>query len=353
MPRLTSHGEVVYHQQSQGRLSHPFWGDYRQYWPHEAKPDMSNPSSCGSCGGGQAAPANNPPPTLDAWFTHAASKPSDFHEHVAFIRDIATGCESVTELSKWGKPFLIAAAAGKPKKLISVSPGKKAEWPGIAHVAKGHTEFVGVIGDSLTVEIEETDLLFCDTDHTADRVYGELTKHAPKVRKRIAIHTTTVYGETGDNGGPGVLPAIRRFVREHPEWTVWKRFNNNNGLMVLSRDPADKKQLPPMWKQAINFAKAKTRHMLNGGRYLPLPLAQERLAECLLCDQRTGERCGDCSCWLYRVGDEAPVNAGQPGKVFHPADSCPYGYWRERPNDGVEMTPDEVKAMLEEGAAQQ
>jgi hypothetical protein len=33
----------------------------------------------------------------------------------------------------------------------------------------------------------------------------------------------------------GIWPAIDEFLQKYPEWTIEKRFTNNNGLTILSK----------------------------------------------------------------------------------------------------------------------
>jgi len=70
---------------------------------------------------------------------------------------------------------------------------------------------------SLSVDIASCDLLFIDTRHTADQLTWELQRHAGKVRQRIVLHDTQILGERGEDGGPGLLVALRAFLREFPE----------------------------------------------------------------------------------------------------------------------------------------
>ena len=112
------------------------------------------------------------------------------------------------------------------------------------------TNFEFLQGDSLSVEIEETDLLFIDTKHVGDQLWAELSKHALRVRRWIALHDTQLFGEQGEDGGAGLLPALRRFLRENPKWSVVYHTQANHGLTVTGRD---KPVLPSKIKMAANF----------------------------------------------------------------------------------------------------
>jgi hypothetical protein len=316
--RFTSHGEVVFEPSSGGRIVHPFWGDYRTWWPHEARPAQPQQGGCNSCNKQPPAPAIFA--SVGEWFDRMKSVPSDFHEHMDTVRSLASQCETAVELSAWLKPALLALAAGKPKVLKSYCPGKKPEWDQLAQLVAGSTDFAAVQADSLQAEPIAHDLLFIDTRHTAERVYAELARWAPSCRRWIVLHTTVTFGERGDDGGAGVLPAVRRFLQEHPEWTVKFHHRNNHGLICLTRDRADKKELPPLWKQGWNVLKASWRAgdnvMKDYGPLAGTEAQEKRLALCTLCASRNGERCGECGC---------PIDK----KTSQPTEMCPLGLWHQ------------------------
>jgi len=310
--RFTSHGEVCYEASSQGRLQHPFWGDYRQYWPLEAKPAVAQ--SCGTCGGQPPQPIVTAS-SLEEWFEQTKARPSDFHEHMDTMRDLASQSKVCVELSAWGKPALLAMAAGKPDKLLSICHAPKGEWTILDKLLPG---FEGIVSESLKSTPVTCDLLFIDTLHQAERLHDELERWAPYCKKWIAVHCTRTYGEVGDHGGPGVLPAIRRYIKDHPEWSVkWHR-HENHGLILMTCDPADKKALPSKWKQAVNAAKASWRAgqsvLGNMGEWAGTLKQDERLALCLVCESLNGGACAECGC---------PVE----NKSSFPTEECPLGRW--------------------------
>ena len=97
-------------------------------------------------------------------------------------------------------------------------------------------DFQFKIANTLDLEIEETDLLFLDTDHTYNQVKGELSLHGNKSKKFIIFHDTTTFEFKGMNGDTiGLWPAIEEFMSENPHWVICERFNNNNGLTILKR----------------------------------------------------------------------------------------------------------------------
>jgi hypothetical protein len=101
-------------------------------------------------------------------------------------------------------------------------------------VAGGHA-FEFKLGDSRTVDIDTTDLLFIDTFHSGIQLWEELTRHHRSVRRWIVLHDTITFGETGENGEPGLMSAVKSFVTEFPQWSIVAEYLNNNGLTVLGR----------------------------------------------------------------------------------------------------------------------
>ena len=308
MPRLTSHGEVVFHAHSNGRTQHPFWGDASQYWPGtEVVPTVSIPPGCNTCGG-QPAPMAPPPfATIDEWYADAQTRPSDFHMHVRTLKELADQCETVAEISFWDdKPAIVALAASKAAKVISVRAIPKRVW-GTLRIFR--PDFLMASNDD---EVRDgVDLLFIDENHRAEEVFQSLAKYAPNVRRYLVIHCTTdPYGETGDDGGPGVMPGVRRFLNENREWTAIRHDKTNHGLIVLSRDDRDKKQPPGMIRQAMNFAKALASHAKDGNRLVNDRVYELRMAECLTCPERAGDQCAACGCPVDKKASWASESCG-------------------------------------------
>jgi hypothetical protein len=178
------------------------------------------------------------------------------------------------------------------------------------------------------------DFLFIDIKHTASEILACLTKHAPNVRKWIALYGTQKFGEWGEDGGLGVLPGLRAFVKENmAEWCVKSDTDAGGGLTVISRDPADRPAIEPgKGKQVFNFAVAKLKmwagKVTGQLNIVPEEVAQERLDICALCPKRAGDRCSKCGCWLVEVPDGQPL-AGHPGRAMIAQMPCPLAKWNE------------------------
>lgn len=276
-------------------------------------------AGCKTCGGAKQITG-----TLEEAFQRAATTKSDINEHAPALKALAAQCEHVTEFGHRPAVSTVALLAGQPKRFVTYSDTVSAEANSLGGVAEP-TSYEPRVGSSLTADIEETDLLFIDTKHTAPHLNAELERHAPKVRKWIALHDTVVFGERGEDGGPGLLPAMRKFVAEHPEWFVWSHVNNNHGFTVLSRREEDKPKLPPIITRAKNFAIAVAKHVADGGKKVTPEQLGERLDICSLCPQRVAsingskeDACSVCGCPLL---DEPRAKATWHSEV------CPLGKW--------------------------
>lgn len=137
----------------------------------------------------------------------------------------------------------------------------------------------------------------------------------------MVLHDTVTFGENGEDGGPGLLPGLRRFLREHSNWSVMQHFDNNNGLTVLTCSDKDRPDLPSLPKMAWNYTKALARHLAAGKPVLPAESVQKRLDICLTCPQRIENRCTVCGCHL----DQGPD--GKDGKAVWEDQECPLGKW--------------------------
>lgn len=187
---------------------------------------------------------------LDGVFEWCKAIERDLNRHLPVLKEWASKCESVTEFSE-RRESTVGLLAGRPKKLVSYNKendlliSSQGALHRVAAADPAIEFFQTIVGDSLEVPaIEETDLLFIDTQHHAERLTAELQKHGPRVRRAIIVHDTHLYGETGDNGGPGLNHALKEWVTNNPEWFVAYFTSNQFGLTVLSKHPDDRPSQP-------------------------------------------------------------------------------------------------------------
>lgn len=188
-------------------------------------------------------PDNSPGPVaaLLARYDAVCRTPSDINEHCHVLRALASECERVTEMGTRTGRSTTALAAAFPAALtcydLSISP--KAAALRSAVLAAGRTRMELVKGNTLEVDIDRTDMLFIDTLHTRAQLAAELSRHAGRVSKIIAMHDTTSFGSRDEKTGApgGLVAAIDGFLasEEGARWRVAERYPNNNGLTVLRR----------------------------------------------------------------------------------------------------------------------
>jgi hypothetical protein len=188
--------------------------------------------------------------TLERLYERAASEPSDINEHCPTLRRLAAQASHVTEFGMRRGVSTLAFLAAQPARLITYDLIRLAEVDSLQRLAGG-TAFEFRLGDTLSIDIELTDLLFIDTRHTAAQLSAELARHASKVRRWIALHDTQVYGEVGEDGGAGLLSALRNFLASHPEWRIEERYLNNNGLIVLGRTDIATRVRVKLWQKTF------------------------------------------------------------------------------------------------------
>lgn len=179
-------------------------------------------------------------------FLEACTGPSDIHEHLPLLKQLASACDHVTEMGmRWGTGSTVAFLAAQPKTLVSWDFDLKAivsQRVADLNSVRGKTDFQPRVGDTRLITTEPTDLLFIDTWHTAKQLQAELERHVSpledRVRKYLVFHDTVTFGDKGeDDSVPGLRAVIRWFQREQafPLWQLVEDRKNNNGLVVLSR----------------------------------------------------------------------------------------------------------------------
>lgn len=161
---------------------------------------------------------------------------SDINEHLPTLKKYGEMVDHITEFGVRTGRSTAAFLASTPSIMYSYDiTSRKFNYKLFKTLAE-KTEFVFTEGDTLKIEIEETDLLFIDTYHTYNQLRQELEKHPVRVRKYIIIHDTETFGEVGiDKKIPGLFKAIDEFVNINSNWIVKEKFINNNGLTILKR----------------------------------------------------------------------------------------------------------------------
>ena len=173
----------------------------------------------------------------ERYFNNGKLYAKDICEHLDILRTYASRSNHITELGVRRMVSTWAFILGDPQKLVSVdivSPSRYLKDDELfLNVVrdickKMEIDFLFVLNDSLKINIEETDLLFIDTDHTYNQLSQELNLHGNKSRKWIILHDT----ESCKNE---LWKAIDEFLLSNKQWYIRKIYKNNNGLTILER----------------------------------------------------------------------------------------------------------------------
>jgi hypothetical protein len=187
---------------------------------------------------------------------------SDIYMHLPVLYEYAKDCDHVTEMGARGGNSTRAFLYANPKKFVSYDyqytlpePHLVAEVKSLINIFEKakeqgvNCEYIGA--DVLTIQIEETDLLFIDTWHCYAQLKKELELHSHSVRKYIAFHDTFTFGQKGEgypkldvnhpnrdvmNGDGGIRKAIDEFLGENTNWSICYETEENNGLIIIEKN---------------------------------------------------------------------------------------------------------------------
>lgn len=171
---------------------------------------------------------------LEDLYYAAWKTPGNINEHLPVLRLLATESATVVEFGTNEARSTTALLAAQPAILTTwdISPSDQAE---ALREHSGRSRYEVRQGDSRYIEPVECDFLFIDTLHTRQQLEIELARHARGVKRWIALHDTVTFGERGEDGGLGLLHALRDFLGDHQEWRIVAEWHNNNGLTVIRR----------------------------------------------------------------------------------------------------------------------
>jgi hypothetical protein len=171
---------------------------------------------------------------LEFSYNFACTNRSDINEHIPVLTEYANSCEHVTEFGTRTGVSTWAWLASKAKTIRCFDIDKNVEeclkmhmFAAEKHASNKDFTFTCVSTTADKLEIEPTDLLFIDTDHTYEQCSKELKMHGHKVKKFIIFHDTTLF--------PELNKAIKEFLDDNKNWNTREVLTNNNGLTVLER----------------------------------------------------------------------------------------------------------------------
>lgn len=192
-------------------------------------------------------------------YQHSSKTPSDINEHVPVLKKLAKECSTVVEMgvrsmvSTWG---ILQGLSENPAPYrsylgIDLNHPPVESFELASHLARETgISFDFWQANNMEIDIEPTELLFIDTNHTYLQLTYELENFSPKVTKYIAMHDTSepfgyldeihyfsddIYPPEYDRNKRGLWLAVIDFLERHPEWTLQERRFNNHGFTILRR----------------------------------------------------------------------------------------------------------------------
>jgi len=180
-------------------------------------------------------------PNLDELYTEVCNTVTDVFKHCPTICELATKCQHITELGLNSLGVAVSVLASQPSKFICYGEkqGQVDLIKGRLEPLAGNTTFKAFLGNSLEIQIAETDMLILDTFHSYGQVKQELLRHAGSTRRYIVLLSTFAFSTRGEDGhAPGVGNAIMEFLADNKDWEVIYNLTHNNGMTVLEREPS-------------------------------------------------------------------------------------------------------------------
>lgn len=186
--------------------------------------------------------------TLTEFYERECRANTAISAHLPRLRELAEGCDVAVEFGvKRGASSSALLLGAKSVISFDIQPTDQALL--LKQIAP-HWDYR--LEDSRTADVPECDLLFVDSLHTYAQVRDELA-HADKVRRLIAFHDVTTFGEVGAVGETGrqawtyspgkmlpaqhagIRPAIDELMVRDDSWRIKARHVDSHGLLVLER----------------------------------------------------------------------------------------------------------------------
>lgn len=170
----------------------------------------------------------------------------DIRLHLPTLKEYADKCNVVIEMGVRHCISTFAFLASKANYVIGYDITQQPEVKKTIQMCwKENRSWEFYEANVLEVDIDECDMLFIDTFHTATQLNAELNRHAGKVKKYIAMHDTTTYWDKGEDGyehaapgmncGRGLKEAVLPFLDVNKEWLICHHSKECNGLLIIER----------------------------------------------------------------------------------------------------------------------
>lgn len=269
------------------------------------EPAEEQTKKCGTCGKSTPAPqvggcqscnsdhAPLPPLNADA----GMDRTFGFEPLIAKLSELSNGSNVVVDLGLSPQVSTVALLAGEPANMVVLAarPNRLLEELK-GRTARGKTNYAVFFNEVLNVNVPECDLLVIDTVRSGTRLSTDLAVQANKSRRWVAVIGTHAWGGRGEDGGPGLMAAVRNFLHHERQWTATWRSTEGIGMVVLSRSEEDKKRPPGLIRKGLNFTRALAEHVAAGKPLVDDATFEARLDHCMVCEHRNVDVCSKCGC---------------------------------------------------------
>lgn len=149
----------------------------------------------------------------------------------AEIKEKMQECDSYTELGVNQGATLAVALLRNPKTVraydIALAPYNKAKCHFDEYANEHNVDLIVKEADTLTISLDEVDLLYIDTLHRYDHLTKELKLHGHKAKKYIIFHDTFAQ--------KGLKQVVEEYVITNKEWSIVTDCQENVGFMTIKR----------------------------------------------------------------------------------------------------------------------
>jgi hypothetical protein len=159
---------------------------------------------------------------LEGKYQQALNNFSDIQEYLPHLRRYASECKHITEFGTRTAVSTTALLAAQPDVLITYDIGLQLQYLQDLERVKGRTNFQYRQGDTLVIDIDETDMLFIDTLHTYAQLKIELQRHKGNVRKYLAFHDTTGFRFVDEVPTPTEKKGLWTAIEEEMDSATWE-----------------------------------------------------------------------------------------------------------------------------------
>ena len=163
-------------------------------------------------------------------FQLACKNQTDINEHLPTLEKYANMCTHITELgTRFGNSTItfLHSAKNNGSRFVAYDPQTNEKIDYIKLLAKeNNVDFEMNIcmpfNDEHTESIiEETELLFIDTNHNYESIKEDVELHSPRTKRFMIMHDSVSFWERGqgyDNGGGGMKLFLEPFIENNKEW---------------------------------------------------------------------------------------------------------------------------------------